>query len=343
MTTNSSALIYQMGATPDVPGLRLRGFQGDSDYPKMVAVIQSTIAADQVERNDTVESMANLYAHLHNCDLSQDLLLAEVDDQVVGYIRVWWDVEAEGNWLGWHVDFLHPDWRGKGIGNSMFAYADTRLRTIAGQLRGSEHLPEGRPCYFSTTAQSTESYRIGLLEKHGYQPIRWEHIMVRPDLENIPLATLPPGLEVRPVLPEQLPAIYQANVEAFQDHWGYIPPSDQDYQEWIGHPEFDPSHYQVAWDGEQVAGMVLAYISPSENEAYQRLRGWTEGICVRRPWRRMGLARALLLRSLHDLKASGMTEAALSVDTQNLNSAFNLYEEVGFQRVGGYGFYRKAF
>jgi len=134
MTTNSSALVYQMGATPDVPGLRLRGFQGDSDYPKMVAVIQSTIAADQVERNDTVESMANLYAHLHNCDLSQDLLLAEVDDQVVGYIRVWWDVEAEGNWLGWHVDFLHPDWRGKGIGTAMFAFAESRLRTIAGQL-----------------------------------------------------------------------------------------------------------------------------------------------------------------------------------------------------------------
>lgn len=167
--------------------------------------------------------------------------------------------------------------------------------------------------------------------------------MVRPDLENIPPATLPPGLEVRPVLPEHLPAIYQADVEAFQDHWGYVPPSEDNYQEWIGHPEFDPSHYQVAWDGDQVAGMVLAYISPSENEIYHRLRGWTEGISVRRPWRRRGLARALLLRSLHDMKASGMQEAALTVDTQNLNSAFRLYEEVGFQRVGGYAFYRKAF
>jgi mycothiol synthase len=328
---------------PDLPGLRFRGFQGETDYPKMIAVIKSTIVEDQVERNDTVESMANLYAHLHNCDLSQDLLIAEVDGLAVGYTRVWWEVEADGNWLGWHVGFLHPDWRGKGIGTAMLQFADQRLRSIASLLQGSEHLPDGRPRYFTTTAQSTEKYQIALLETHGYSPVRWEHIMVRPDLENIPEARLPPGLEVRPVLMEHMPAIYQANVEAFRDHWGFVPPGEEDYLEWIGHPEFDPSHYQVAWDGDQVAGMVLASISKSENEEYHRLRGWTEGICVRRPWRRIGLARALLVRSLHDLKASGMQEAALTVDTQNLSSAFRLYESVGFQPVGGFAVYRKAF
>jgi mycothiol synthase len=342
MTDISPTINFSITDAPDLPGLRLRGFQGETDYPKMIAVIKSTKSVDQVERNDTVESMANLYAHLHHCDLNQDLLIAEVDGLVVGYTRVFWEVETAGNWLGCHVGFLNPDWRGLGIGTAMLQFADNRLRSIAEQLRGSEHLPEGRTCYFSTTAQATEKYTIALLEKHGYSPVRWEHIMVRPDLENIPEALLPPGLEVRPVLMEHIPAIYQANIEAFQDHWGFVEPSEEDYQEWIEHPEFDPSHYQVAWDGDQVGGMVLAYISKSENEEYQRLRGWTEGICVRRPWRRIGLARALLVRSLHDLKASGMEEAALTVDTQNLSSAFRLYESVGFQPVGGMAVYRKA-
>jgi GNAT superfamily N-acetyltransferase len=307
----------------------------------MIAVIQSTIAADQVELNDTVASMANLYAHLHHCDPARDMLLAEVDERLVGYTRVWWDIEADGNWLGWFIDFLHPDFRGKGIGKALQQFSDQRLRAIAHELHGSENLREGMPCYLTTTAQGTEKYRINLLESQGYTPARWEFIMVRPDLENIPAAPLPPGLEVRPVQLEHMPAIYAANVEAFRDHWGYIQPGEQDYDEWINDPEFDPSHYQVAWDGDQVAGMVLAFISPSENEQYHRRRGWTEGICVRRPWRRMGLARALLVRSLHDLKASGMQEAALTVDTQNLNSAFRLYESVGFQKTGNFAYYRK--
>lgn len=334
-------LASDVPAAPEIPGVQFRSFRGESDYPGMIAVIQSTIATDQVERNDTVASMANFYAHLHHCDPARDILLAEVDGWLVGYTRVWWDIEADGNWLGWFVDFLHPDWRGKGIGKALHQFSDQRLRAIAHELYGSENLREGMPCYLTTTAQGTEKYRINLLEGQGFTPVRWEFIMVRPDLENIPAAPLPPGLEVRPVQMEHMPAIYAANVEAFRDHWGYIQPGEQDYDEWINDPEFDPSHYQVAWDGDQVAGMVLAFISPGENEQYQRRRGWTEGICVRRPWRRMGLARALLVRSLHDLKASGMQEAALTVDTQNLNSAFRLYESVGFQKTGNFAHYRK--
>lgn len=326
-----------------LPELQLRGFRGESDYPKMIAVINASKAVDKIERSDTVEALSNAYAHLHNCDPYQDMLFAEVGEQVVGYIRVWWDVESAGNWLGWHVSFLHPDWRSAGINEAFLRFAENRLSRISAGLSGSEHLPEGRQRFFSTTAFATESSHVALLESEGYHPERWEYVMARPDLENIPEASLPPGLEVRPVQREHLRAIYEANVEAFKDHWGYIPPSDQDFDEWVNHPEFDASHYQVAWDGDQVAGMVLAFISPQENEEYQRKRGWTEGICVRRPYRRQGLARALLVRSLHDLKASGMQEAALTVDTQNLNSAFRLYESVGFRPYNSFAFYRKEF
>ena len=67
-----------------------------------------------------------------------------------------------------------------------------------------------------------------------------------------------------------------------------------------------------------------------ENKEYNRLRGWTENISVRKPWRRQGLARALLTRSMQMFKDMGMDHAALGVDTQNTNGALNLYESVGF-------------
>ena len=63
-------------------------------------------------------------------------------------------------------------------------------------------------------------------------------------------------------------------------------------------PDFDPSLWRVAWQGDEVAGMVLSFINKDENEMYGRKRGYTENICVRRPWRKQGLAKALIALSL---------------------------------------------
>jgi mycothiol synthase len=62
---------------------------------------------------------------------------------------------------------------------------------------------------------------------------------------------------------------------------------------------------------------------------------------VRRPWRRRGLARALIARSLQVLKDQGMTEACLGVDAQNPNGARHLYESMGFCSVKEFVTYRK--
>jgi ribosomal protein S18 acetylase RimI-like enzyme len=165
--------------------------------------------------------------------------------------------------------------------------------------------------------------------------------MVRPLDEPVPDFPLPSGLEVRPALPEQYRQIIEASDEAFQDHWGHVPLTENMIQEWMDGPEFQPELWQVAWDGEQVAGMVLNYIRHDENERFDRKRGYTEDISVRRPWRRRGLATALLARSLNLLKERGMVEAALGVDTENPSGALQLYERLGFERLRTMTNYRK--
>jgi ribosomal protein S18 acetylase RimI-like enzyme len=87
--------------------------------------------------------------------------------------------------------------------------------------------------------------------------------------------------------------------------------------------------------------MVVNFLNEEENKEYNRKRGWTENISVRRPWRRQGLARALLTRSLQMFKDMGMDHAALGVDTQNLSGALDLYQSVGFQVEKKHTDYRK--
>jgi ribosomal protein S18 acetylase RimI-like enzyme len=152
---------------------------------------------------------------------------------------------------------------------------------------------------------------------------------------------MPDSLEVRPVKSSQLWQIFEASNEAFQDHWGARDTTQTEFEGWMKDPYFEPRHWKVAWDGDQVAGMVVNFINMAENDEYNRKRGWTDPICVRRPWRRRGLARSLIVQSLRYLKDLGMDEAALGVDTENLSGALRLYEGVGYRHVKRFTTYQK--
>jgi ribosomal protein S18 acetylase RimI-like enzyme len=111
----------------------------------------------------------------------------------------------------------------------------------------------------------------------------------------------------------------------------------------VSHPRFQPEHWQIAWDVNtgRVAGHVLAFIDQAENEKFKRKRGYTEGIGVDRTWRRRGVARALIVRSLRAQKAAGMTESTLAADSDSTSGVTRLYESCGFQVVQRDAIYRK--
>jgi ribosomal protein S18 acetylase RimI-like enzyme len=291
--------------------------------------------ADQIWEGESVADIANQYTHLVNCDPFQDVLCAEVDGEMIGYNRVFWYTEVEGNRLYAHFGFLLPAWRRKGLGRAMLHHSERRLRKIA-----AEHPADG-PRFLQSEAASTQPGTEALLSGEGYAAVRHEYEMVRETLDDIPPAPLPEGLKVRPVQPEHYQAIWDAKEEAFRDHWGYRPETQEDYQRWLGDEKFDPGLWRVAWYGDQVAGLVGSVISPQENAGYHRERGWIGPVCVRRSWRRRGLAHALLAQSLQALKERGMTEAALGVDTQNVTGALRLYESMGFRAVKRFSLYRK--
>jgi mycothiol synthase len=323
---------------PAIAGLAFRHFRGAQDYSKMVEVIAASAEADKIERVDTVEDITNAYSHLVNCDPYQDMIFAEVNHEVIGYSRGFWRQEENGPRIYTSVGFLAPAWRRKGIGASMFRWMENRMRIIAASQPATEpSLLEG----FVTNGNMSLA---ALLEKNNYQPLRYFVEMVRPDLESIPEFPMPKGLEVRAVLPEHHRAIWDADEEAFRDHWGYSPSSEEDYQAWLGNKHvFQPEHWQIAWDvnTNEIAGQVRTYINTAENEKYNRQRGYTEFISVRRPWRKRGLARALIVQSLRVQKEQGMTESALGADSENISGATRVYEDCGFRVTKRHTIYRK--
>lgn len=324
---------------PNIAGLSFRHFRGEEDYPKMIAVIQASAEADKIERVDTVEEVAIAYSHLVNSDPYQDMIFAEINNEVIAYSRGFWFQEENGPRIYNSVGFLAPLWRRKRIGTTMLHWMENRLRTIAQSHSVSE----------ASFLQNFATYEnigvVTLLEQNGYKPIRYIVEMLRPELENIPDFPLPEGLEVRPVLPEHYQTIWEADKEAFRDHWGYSEPTEEDYKNWLENKViFNPELWQIAWDKKtnQIAGQVRTFINEAENDKYNRKRGYTEFISVRRPWRKQGLARSLIVRSLRLQKERGMTESTLGADSENISGATRVYEDCGFRVTKRSAIYRKT-
>jgi GNAT superfamily N-acetyltransferase len=322
---------------PVISGLNFRHFQGETDYSQIATVLMASEAADQAMREVTADFIATAYQHLSNCDPYRDIIFVEVAGEMIGYSRGWWQDESFTGRLYVHNGFLVPEWRRQGIGHTMLHWMEERLREIA-----ATH-PKKITKFFQVNVSQFQKGTAIMLERSGYQPTRYFYEMVRPTLDDIPDFPLPDGLEIRAVLPDHYRAIWKSVDETSQDEWGYKKPTENDYQEWMSSPQFQPNLWQVAWDiaTNQIVGQVLTFIHWDENKQFKRKRGYTEGIGVDRSWRRRGLARALISRSLHAQKAAGMTESALVADSESISGVTKLYESCGFKIVKCDTIYRK--
>ncbi len=317
--------LVEIPGAPDISGLTFRLFRGESDFPHMARIIDIAKRADGLERTDSVETISTGYKHLHNCDPYQDLLFAEIDGEPIGVftgvvgaaggrpahlrvIRISRSrLEAPGNRPG------NPE-----LGHRAAAFdrrratspRDKVLRGAADGRRGGDPGP-------------ARSQRLPT-------PVTFGADMSRSLLDDLPDASLPEGLEIRPVEPAHLRSIWEADTEAFRDHWGARPPTERDWEAFLDRPFTDPSLWKVAWEGDRVVGQVRSFINTEENREYDRLRGYTENISTIKEWRKRGVARALICQSLRVLRDRGMQEAALGVHAENPTGAFHLYSSLGY-------------
>jgi mycothiol synthase len=320
---------------PDIPGLVVRGFRDAGDFTGMAAALNASCAADGIERVEDPDQMARHYTRLDNSDVETDVTIVEHDGEIVAYGRVTWWQQHDGARRYLPFCFVRPEVRGMGIGAALLRHNEAKLREIA-----AEHSSDGERT-FEVFCADSETGAETLYRSLGYEPAQYEADMVRPNLDELPDAPLPDGLVVRTPREDELRAVFEADAEAFADHLDAAPPTENDYLAFLDFEWRDETLWRVAWDGDRVAGQVRSFINERENAAYLRQRGHAEFISVRRPYRRRGLARSLLVQSLAALRERGMSEAALGVSTANLHGAFRLYESVGFERVRLWTTFRK--
>ncbi|MEO6577341.1 MAG: GNAT family N-acetyltransferase, partial [Candidatus Limnocylindria bacterium] len=88
-------------------------------------------------------------------------------------------------------------------------------------------------------------------------------------------------------------------------------------------------------------GAVTVTVPGEENRRHDRARVYVAWVSVRRPWRRRGLARALMADALIAARAEGFTSASLGVDTHSPTGATALYGSLGFVPDKTFTTYRK--
>lgn len=323
-------------AGPAIDGLKFRHYRGLEDHPEMHRVHQAVAAADGVEEVTTLEQFTLSYEHHVNCDHERDIILAEVDSRLVAYARVFWSELVEGGRTYENFGFVDPGWRRRGIGTALHRHNEERLREIAAGHRGVE------PKWLSSEGVDRDAGNEALLRGDGYAPVRFFYEMVAASLDGIVAPPMPDGIELRPVTRDQYRRIWDAEAEAFRDHWGEAEWTEEDWRIFDAAPEHaDPSLWRVGWDGDEVAGVIVTTVPVEENQRHGRNRVYIGGVSVRRPWRRRGLARALLASSLVAAREAGYEGAGLGVDTDSPTGATDLYRSLGFEPVKTFTAWRK--
>ncbi len=324
------------GEAPAVPGLRFRHYCGEADLRAMLRVYRAAHTADGLGDAPTLDQLKLNYATLVNCDPARDIVLAEVDGEVVAYCRVFWGELVDGGRTYQNFGFVHPDWRRRGIGGAMHRHNEVRLREIA-----ADH-PEAVPQWFESEAVATNPGNVAMLVGSGYEPARFFYDMVLPSLDEVVESPMPGGIELRPTGRDQYRTIWLAAAEAFRDHWGMTEWTQEDWARFEADPaNADPRFWRIGWADAEVAGLVLTTVPVEENEARGRARVFVAEVAVRRPWRRRGLARALLAGSLIGAREAGFTSANLGVDAKSPTGATDLYESIGFAPEKTFTTYRK--
>ncbi len=317
-------------------GVHYRGIRDEADYEALATLIAACNLHDGIDYlPDATRLRLDLQQRIA-AEPARDVRLAELDGRLVGFGAVRREVRG-GSPVYFLFGAVHPEVRRQGLGTAILARNEARLREIA-----AEHGTEtGRE--FATWADTREGGAAELFAANGFRPIRFYAGMRRSVEGELPVAQLPDGLEIRPVELAHHRAIFEADNEAFRDHWGHREQDDSDFERLFADPELDTSLWRVAWEGDEVAGSVQTFVYATENEQVGARRGWLEHVSVRKPWRRRGLGRALIVSAMEALRERGMAEAMLGVDSDNPTGALQLYESLGFEVVERGVQYRRSF
>jgi mycothiol synthase len=280
------------------------------------AVLDLCIAADTAVIGESDWTEDDLREEFADTDLERNAWIVELGGRLAGFTSL----NVRGGRL--IADgYVHPELHGRGVGSELVRLTEERAAEL------EPDVPPGERVYLQNATLNVDPRSTAFYDARGYAPVRHFWKMVA-ELDGPPEVPEVPGVTIRPYRhPDELRALYEADEEAFADHWEHL---GRSYEEWVArHVErerFDPTLWWVA----EVEDRELAGVARCDWKRGGDW-GWVEGLAVRRAYRRRGIADALLKTAFAEFHRRGERRVALGVDAQSPTGATRVYEKAGMR------------
>jgi mycothiol synthase len=283
------------------------------DVPQIAAVMNELSLALHGSPEVSEQELRVWFAVPDFDPASHAVVVTDADGSVVAYGDV--DASHEGR-LVWIDPYVRP---GAPEGVAAVLIDELEVRAEAGLVPGGRikaYVPE------------RDKVLAALLPARGYDVVRHSFRM-EIDLDSEPAEPVwPEGISVRAFRRgEDDRRVYEVQEETFADQFEAEPMSYEEWRHWSFGQTFDPDLWFLAEDASELAGILIARPERGGDDTV----GWISVLGVKRPWRRRGLGRALLLHAFRELRARGKLRAGLGVDGSNPTGAVRLYEAVGME------------
>ncbi|MBM3314943.1 GNAT family N-acetyltransferase [candidate division WOR-3 bacterium] len=302
-------------------GLTIRPYVSGQDDAVWVGAVNRANADYPDVTPETLEDLA-----LHKQGPWFDpagMMIAEVGDTPAGVADAYIDRKVSEPHGYLDGPWVTPEFRRRGVGTTLARAALDSLRR-----RG-----RGRAlCWLRDTPGT-----VAFIESLGLERVRIFNRM------NHDLRTIPRGIgESRAAelveaeaSDETVRLVNRLDNDAFAEHFNHRPITVDETRHM-----YAMTAKRHEWmftlfarlDGEPV-GFLLGGSDPAEIRHRGRDLGWLYVLGVLKPFRNHGVGKTLLIAGLERLKARGLVEAELGVDTENVTGALHLYERLGFRVV----------
>ncbi len=284
----------------------------------------------------TPADVSEVIAFLAACDLAD---LGEETTHEPDEVQRWWVREetqlvrdAAGQLVGYcslsaddptnaYCDiYVHPDRRSQGLEEALVDQMEAlaRAKLLA--------VPSDKPILLDSGIGRRNVGIRAALEGRGFGYVRTFWRMRIDQTAPPPAPAWPAGITLRTYQPEaDARVVYDTVAAAFADHWNWHGAPFEEFVEDTQKPTFDPTLWFLAMEGDQIAGATLCTKEPT--------KGWINKVAVLRPYRKRGIAKALLYQAFGAFWGRGVTRVELGVDAESLTGAQRLYEEVGMRPV----------
>jgi mycothiol synthase len=294
------------------------------DLQTVVDVMNAVTQAD-VGKSDNTLFTVGRYWDGGDLNLETDtLLIFAPDGQAAGFAQFITETPP----TPYDVDtWVHPAFTESGVGTALLQWIDRRaeqalITAPAGVPVSIEHI------YVYAQNRSAQQR----LEKFGYAQ---ERIFYRMEIAfdgPPPAPQLPEDITIRSFRRgEEERAVYEAFEEAQADEWGHerLPFDKWRYYFIDVEQDFDPEAWFIACEGETIVGYALC----RWERAGEPDRSTVRYLAVRRPWRKRGIALALLHAAFDGIYRHGKRGAGLGVDATSYTGADRLYVRAGMWRA----------